>query len=181
MRALVFPVVGSTTICSAFGDPRGAGAVHHGVDICAPMNTPVLAPDSGSVRFGTDPKGGNVALVDGDGGGTWYLAHLSAFAGQNRGVDAGDVIGFVGMTGNASTTLPHTHVEAWPTGVYTNYIDPTPLLAVAQHFKTPPPGSAQPLTRGQSLAVGAGIVVFSGLLALAVLAPLPARRRSARA
>jgi len=167
VRAIVFPIVGPTTVCSPFGDPRGTGS-HHGIDICAPMGTPVLAPDSGDVRFGTDPKGGIVALVDGDGGGTWYLAHLQRINGANRSVAAGDVVGFVGMTGNASTTLPHTHVEAWPTGDYTSYIDPTPLLATAQRFSKPPAGAVRPLTRGQALLVGAGVVGFSALLAWAM-------------
>jgi len=81
VRAIVFPVVGPTNICSPFGDPRGEGRTHHGIDICAPMSTPILAPDSGDVRYGEDPMGGHVALVDGDGGGTWYIAHMSAFNG----------------------------------------------------------------------------------------------------
>ena len=43
VQITIFPVVGPVTICSAFGDPRGQGRIHHGIDICAPMGTPVLA------------------------------------------------------------------------------------------------------------------------------------------
>lgn len=181
MRAAVFPVVGPTTICSAFGDPRGGGKVHHGVDICAPMSTPVLAPDDGDVRFGEDPMGGHVALVDADSGGTWYLAHLSAFAGVNRQVSAGEVVGYVGMSGNASTTLPHTHVEAWPTGVYTTYIDPTPILLLARHYKAPPVVASPPMRVGRAVAYAAAILAASALAAYALHPKqVRARRYTAR-
>lgn len=139
---VVFPVVGPTTICSAYGDPRAHGP-HHGVDICAPMKTPVLAAASGSVRYGQDPMGGNVALVDVSGSdAVIYNAHLYAFVGENRYVAAGEVIGLVGMTGNAATTLPHLHIELWPTGDYKQPANPTAQLAAATHYATPPNVSA---------------------------------------
>ena len=127
MQVIVFPLATPKfTYCSVFGDPRGTGT-HMGDDICAPMGTPVLAVNNGVVSFGTDPKGGTVALLRADSGGTFYYAHLSATAGDSgRQVEPGDVIGYVGMSGNAATTLPHLHFEMWPTGAYTSAIDPMP-------------------------------------------------------
>jgi murein DD-endopeptidase MepM/ murein hydrolase activator NlpD len=161
----VFPVAGSTTICSAFGDPRAGGGTHHGVDICAPMGAPVLAAASGSVRYGQDPMGGNVALVTLPGGQTLYNAHLSAFVGTARQVSAGDVIGLVGMTGNASTTLPHLHFEIWETNSYQSYINPTAELAGAVHYRYQP----QKIGIAGVLAVGAGLIAGAYLLGRVIL------------
>jgi murein DD-endopeptidase MepM/ murein hydrolase activator NlpD len=183
MRALVFPVVGPTTICSAFGDPRQGGTTtHHGIDVCAPMYTPVLAPDNGEVRFGTDPMGGNVALVDATSGGTWYLAHLSSYNGENRPVQAADVVGYIGESGNAAGTVPHVHVEAWPDGTYTSYIDPTAMLAAATHYAVPPRGLAHTpsrLSTAQAVAVAAAILAAAAYAA-SRLAPPRTRAASRR-
>lgn len=183
MQIVVFPLaVAKYTICSAFGDPRGNGTTHHGVDLCAPMGTPVLAVNNGVVRFGTDPKGGTVALLAADSGGTFYNAHLSGTEGvSGRRVEPGDIIGYVGMSGNAATTLPHLHFEAWPTGVYTTYIDPTPMLATAQRFTSPPGAAPGPMSTREAVGVAIGIVVAAGVLAFALSPPSkPARRSSAR-
>jgi len=84
------------------------------------------------------------------------------------------------MSGNAATTLPHAHVEAWPTGVYTSYIDPTPLIVVAQHFKSPPTGSVAPLSRGKQVVLAAGVVALAVAIAYAMRLPSqPARTRRA--
>jgi len=182
MRVIVYPVVGKTTVCSPYGDPRGTG-IHHGIDLCAPMGTPVLAVDNGVVRFGSDPKGGTVALLDSDTGGTAYFAHLSATVGDNgRDVEPGDVIGRVGMTGNAATTLPHLHFELWSTtNDYMTYYDPTSLLSTAQHFATPPSGPLPPLSRSKQLVLAAGIVALAGGIAYAISrSNEPARSSRAR-
>jgi|SRR5208337_741500 len=174
MQVVVYPVVGKTTVCSPYGDPRGEVSTHHGIDLCAPMGTPVLAVDNGEVRYGTDPKGGNVALLDSDSGGTAYYAHLSRFEGSNRSVEPGDVLGYVGMSGNAATTLPHLHFELWrATNNYLTYYDPTPLINVAQRFKAPPVASVPRLSNGKAIVYGVGIVTFAGLIAYAVSGRLP--------
>jgi len=175
VQVLVYPVVGKTTVCSPYGDPRGEGRTHHGIDLCAPMAIPVLAVDSGEVRYGTDPMGGNVALLDSDSGGTAYYAHLSQFAGSNRSVDPGEVLGYVGMSGNAATTVPHLHFELWQTtNDYLTYYDPTALINAARHFATPP-ALSRSLSTGKAVVVAVGIVGLAALLALAVR-PSPNRR-----
>jgi hypothetical protein len=127
----VYPVSGGAKIISGYG-PRGA-SFHYGVDLGAPMGRAVLACVNGAVRFGTDVKGGNVAIVTAADGVAFYYAHLSGFEGSARAVQAGDVIGFVGMTGNAKTTVPHVHFEIWPLGTYTpTPPDPTPFLQTAK-------------------------------------------------
>jgi hypothetical protein len=126
-----YPVTGSAKTISGYG-PRGS-SFHYGVDLGAPAGRAVVACVTGSVRYGTDAKGGNVAIVTSTDGTAFYYAHLSAFEGSARKVSAGDVIGFVGMTGNAATTVPHLHFELWPTGSYTpTPPDPTPFLQTAK-------------------------------------------------
>lgn len=109
---------------SAFADEFGK---HRGTDIFAPVGTPVVAVDAGAVRFGTDPLGGNVANLTTPDGTRYYYAHLSRFNGADRSINAGDVLGYVGNTGNAAHTSSHLHFEIHPKGG--DAIDPYPLLA----------------------------------------------------
>lgn len=103
------------------------GASHPlGIDVAAPYGTPVLAASGGTVTFaGGDPccsYGYHVIVSDGNGYETVY-AHLSEFnssvwEAQGGRVNAGDVIGYIGMTGR--TTGPHVHFEIRRNGVYQN-------------------------------------------------------------
>ena len=121
-----FPVKGknSQAIASFFGDPRDGGTrEHHGVDIFAPRHTPVLAPSNASVtRVGEGDIGGRyIWLYDSKRSMYLYFAHLETQE-VSRGamVEAGQLIGTVGNTGNARTTPPHLHF-----GIYSNGpIDP---------------------------------------------------------
>jgi murein DD-endopeptidase MepM/ murein hydrolase activator NlpD len=175
----IFPVADATTAnCGPYG-MRGS-QMHYGVDLCAPTGTPLLAVDDGRVHFGIDPKGGNVAILHAQDGVAYYYAHLQRFEGVDRQVQAGDVIGYVDMTGNAASTVPHVHFEAWPSGNY----ERTPPDPTAQLFAAPL--RLQSATRpraspdlGGAIATGAIIVSFSGLLALAIRArPLHVQRRA---
>ena len=133
--ALSFPVAGRdvSSVRSYFRDPRDGGRrEHHGVDIFAPRDTPVLAASSGLVTsVGTNRLGGNVVWVwDPARRQSQYYAHLSRQS-VNTGerVDAGDVIGYVGNTGNARGTPPHLHF-----GIYAfreGPIDPLPFVSGA--------------------------------------------------
>ena len=104
--------------------------VHTGVDWAAPSGTPVTAAFSGEI-VAAGPGGGYGNLLKiGHGGGreTWY-AHLSAFAegiAPGRAVNAGDLVGYVGTTGNS--TGPHLHFELRVAGA------PTDPLAAATAF-----------------------------------------------
>ena len=130
--ALTFPVSGrtSTAVQSFFLDPRDNNRrEHHGIDIFAPRNTPVLAAADGVVsHVGTSNLGGNIVWVwDPRRGQSHYYAHLErqAVSAGDR-VTAGDVVGYVGNTGNARTTPPHLHFGIYRRGE--GPIDPLPFV-----------------------------------------------------
>lgn len=130
LASLGFPVNGLSlaAVQSVFGDPRDAGRRdHHGIDIFAPRGTPVVAAVDGRVRVDTGNRGGNVIwLTPADGRRRrLYYAHLHDWAVDNGAqVRAGDVIGYVGNTGNARTTPPHLHFGVYDRGP----VDPFPFL-----------------------------------------------------
>jgi murein DD-endopeptidase MepM/ murein hydrolase activator NlpD len=134
--ALGFPVAGrsSTAVQSYFRDPREGGRrEHHGVDIFAPRDTPVLAASGGLVSsVSTTNLGGHVVWVwDARRRQSHYYAHLSRQAVRpGEIVQAGDVIGYVGNTGNARTTPPHLHFGIYAMGA--GPIDPLPFVQGAK-------------------------------------------------
>lgn len=116
-------------ISDTWGADRSAGRKHEGQDIFAPYGTPVYSATSGVVlRIVEEGIGGKTVSVIGDGGRTYYYAHLSAFAG---GLSVGDevtretVLGYVGNTGNARFSRPHLHFAVYGRN---GGIDPLPLL-----------------------------------------------------
>jgi murein DD-endopeptidase MepM/ murein hydrolase activator NlpD len=120
----VFPVSGPHTFTDTFGAPRMTGTpfahTHQGADVFAPQGTPLVACERGVlIRIGTDLLGGTKLWLVGASGTRYYYAHLSAFAAgvvEGKVVQAGDVVGYVGNTGNAATTPAHLHFEAHPGG-----------------------------------------------------------------
>ena len=108
------PVDGPVTVNDNFGiwhdHGKDGGHVHQGVDMGASTGTPIVAPFDGNAIANPSEEGGNAVEVYGAGGYA-YNAHLSAY-GKLGAVKAGDVIGYVGMTGNA--TGPHLHFEWHP-------------------------------------------------------------------
>jgi peptidoglycan LD-endopeptidase LytH len=101
-----------------FGFPR-VGHTHQGNDIFAPEGTPIRAPFPGRAEEGYDGLGGIVVHVysSQNGGDYVYNAHLSRHAGVDGDfVRPGDLIGYVGDTGNAQGTSPHDHFEYHPGG-----------------------------------------------------------------
>lgn len=143
--SLAFPVPGLSleAIHSTFGAPRDAGRRdHHGVDIFAAHGTPVVAAVDGIVTTRTSNLGGQVIwLRDRRTGRNVYYAHLSGWAvADGADVKIGDVIGFVGNTGNARTTPPHLHFGVYERGP----ADPYPFLQ-------PPDRPAAALTASMEL------------------------------
>lgn len=134
--ALGFPVAGrsSTAVQSFFRDPRDGGTrEHHGVDIFAPRDTPVLAASGGVVSsVATTRLGGHVVWIwDAGRRQSHYYAHLSKQAVRvGEVVEAGEVIGYVGNTGNARSTPPHLHFGIYAMG--DGPIDPLPFVLGAQ-------------------------------------------------
>lgn len=115
--SLRIPVAGvqSLAVVSPWGASRDGGArTHKGIDIFAPVGTPVVAPRPGVVtgRYTGQTAGKHVWLIDDNDRYGYLFLHLSAFAdGVGRGtrVAAGDTLGFVGKTGNATYTPGHLH------------------------------------------------------------------------
>ncbi|HEV8572118.1 MAG TPA: peptidoglycan DD-metalloendopeptidase family protein [Actinomycetota bacterium] len=111
------PVDAPRSYIEDFGFPR-VGHTHQGNDIFAPSGTPIRAPFNGTAREGSGGLGGLSVYVDADANADYvYNAHLSRFAGVNgQHVTKGQLIGYVGQTGNAATTPPHDHFEYHPGG-----------------------------------------------------------------
>jgi murein DD-endopeptidase MepM/ murein hydrolase activator NlpD len=113
--SLAFPIAGldMNSVISWFGAPRDGGSRRHeGIDIIAPRGTEVVAPVRAYVRrLGVSERGGNVVgLMDEKRKLYIYYAHLDTQAVQSgQWVEPGDVLGTVGNTGNAITTIPHLH------------------------------------------------------------------------
>jgi murein DD-endopeptidase MepM/ murein hydrolase activator NlpD len=120
------PLWGRGYYSSSFGAyrPGPPAHAHAGNDIVAPYGTPILAPFDGRAEVVTSALGGLGVKVFGTDGYV-YNAHLSAY-GNLGDVKVGDVIGFVGNSGNAQFTVPHDHFE-WHPGDGPA-VDPFPYL-----------------------------------------------------
>ena len=137
-RGYVFPVVGHVAFGDTFGAARGdvSGGWHHGDDVFAPLGTPVVAVAHGVVfSVGWEKLGGWRLWLRDDVGNEFYYAHLSAYSSlavNGAIVNAGDVLGFVGDTGDAEGTPSHLHFEVHPVGLlgrgYDGAVDPTRYL-----------------------------------------------------
>jgi murein DD-endopeptidase MepM/ murein hydrolase activator NlpD len=80
----------------------------------SPLGTPLVAVVAGYAQFKTNTLGGNTIGLQGADGNSYYYAHLSSWEGQSRTVQAGDVIGYVGHTGDSPAN--HLHFEIHPGG-----------------------------------------------------------------
>ena len=114
-RSLLIPVRGleAENLTSSFDDARGSRR-HEAIDILAPRGTDVLAVEDGKVAklFTSDAGGLTVYQMDPSETFIYYYAHLNGYApGLKEGaiLRKGDVIGFVGTTGNAPKNTPHLH------------------------------------------------------------------------
>lgn len=116
-RDLLVPVEGvdDDDLDDHFADPRGDGRYHFAIDILAPHGTPVVAVEDGRItKLYLSNGGGGIAIYQFDSSQTfgYYYAHLDRYAaGLEEGdlVRKGEVIGYVGMTGNAPPGTPHLH------------------------------------------------------------------------
>lgn len=125
---MVCPVDGASTFRDSWGEPRPGGRGHTGVDMMAPTGTPLVAIENGVIyNVSWHYAGGNGLYIEGDSGDSWYYAHLDGFApGITSGtrVAAGQLVGYVGETGNAAG--PHLHLaHILPSG---QYINPYPVV-----------------------------------------------------
>ena len=140
-RDLLIPVDGATAnrLADTFNDSRAIGRRHDAIDIMAPRGTEVRAVDDGSIAKLFTSKAGGLTIYQFDPTQTfsYYYAHLDRYGtglAERQSVKRGQVLGYVGSTGNASETAPHLHFaiarlgtdRAWWKG---DPINPYPLLA----------------------------------------------------
>ena len=126
-----FPVAGMADYHDDWWEPRFGPPfhLHQGTDIFGGRGTPVRAPYAGVVRFeegGLGGKGAYVTLADGT---FYYMAHLDGFAknlSNGKAVKQGDVVGYLGDSGNALGGSPHVHFEIHPRGGAA--VNPKPIL-----------------------------------------------------
>jgi hypothetical protein len=147
---LVFPVAGPTTYVDDFGQPRGGGT-HEGNDLMAAKRTPVVAVEPGKVKFWTtSASAGCMLYLYGDSGTTYQYIHLNndlTLKNDNRGrcvpgvsyarglkngarVQAGQMVGYVGDSGDANGIASHLHFEVHPNDGAA--VSPYPYLQSAQ-------------------------------------------------
>lgn len=108
------PVNGLNAFGDTWGAARPGGRRHQGVDLMSPHGTPIVAVVAGTVRNHTSERGGNLVTLAGIDGNRYFYGHLSSWEGGSRQVSAGEVIGYVGRTGQ--TTANHLHFEIHPGG-----------------------------------------------------------------
>lgn len=139
VRDLLVPVQGASAanILDTFHEGRD-GRQHEAVDIMAPRGTPVLATADGMIEKLFHSQRGGITIYEFDASRTWcyYYAHLDRYAAgiaEGMTVSKGQVIGYVGSTGDASAEAPHLHfaifcldpTKRWWQGTA---IDPYPIL-----------------------------------------------------
>ena len=140
-RNVALPVQGvdASQLRDNFSEMRG-GRVHEAIDILAPRGTPVLAVDDGVVQklFTSVPGGLTIYEFDRDGAYCYYYAHLDRYADglkEGASVKRGQVIGYVGTTGNAPPGTPHLHFTIFKLGPEKEWwkgtaVNPFPLWAL---------------------------------------------------
>lgn len=133
--ALQMPVVGVRPydLTNSWGNPRDGGKrKHKGIDIFAPKGTAIVAVADGIISYlGEQPKGGNCLWLTTEDGASFYYAHLDRWAAglyEGMEVRSGELLGYVGNTGNAKYTPSHLHF-----GVNENdeMVNPYPILTRA--------------------------------------------------
>jgi peptidoglycan LD-endopeptidase LytH len=133
-RLLRMPVVGvrATDLDDSWGNPRSGGRKHKGIDIFAPKGTPLVAVADGIVSYiGDQSKGGHCLWLTTEDGTSFYYAHLDRWAAglyEGMEVKSGDLLGFVGNTGNAISTPPHLHFQVSDND---ETVNPYPILVRA--------------------------------------------------
>ena len=108
-------------IIDTFAQTREGSKHHEAVDIMAPRGTPVVAVDSGTIRklFLSKPGGVTIYQFDSNEIYCYYYAHLDRYAAgltEGKSVQRGELIGYVGSTGNASARAPHLHFAIFRLG-----------------------------------------------------------------
>jgi murein DD-endopeptidase MepM/ murein hydrolase activator NlpD len=138
--SLLIPVGGAkfAQIQDTYSQPRGSERMHEALDILAPIGTPVYAVADGKIAklFTSKPGGLTIYQFDPSEKYSYYYAHLDHYATalkEGQQVKRGDLIGYVGATGNADPSAPHLHFAMFELGPEKNWwqgkpVNPYPLL-----------------------------------------------------
>jgi hypothetical protein len=178
----LFPVSGGAGYADTYGANRSdiRDGWHHGDDLFAPLGAPVIAVADGTLSLvGWEKLGGWRLWLTDARGNQFYYAHLAGYSPQalhHRRVHAGEVLGFLGRTGDAFTTEPHLHFEIHPVGLlrlgYDGAVDPTTYLRdwhVVQARQVPRPALPRRVPAGvpghEARVVWAELVAARGLSA----------------
>lgn len=133
-NSLAIPVarVQARELQDTWGASRSRGRLHEGIDIMAPRGTKVFSATEGLIAdLRNNNLGGKVVWILGPGGSWHYYAHLD---GHKRGLKVGDavkkgqLIGYVGNSGNARHTAPHLHYGIYLQGKGRGVVNPYPYL-----------------------------------------------------
>jgi Peptidase family M23 len=177
-KPIVFPLIGKAQLTSSWGDPRANGR-HAGEDIIAPRRTPVVAAESGRVKWWRSSyRAGCMLYLYGESGTTYVYIHLNNdrtlkndnsagcnqdvtfVAGDGAKVEAGELIAWNGDSGDADGN-PHLHFEVHPGNG--SDVDPVPYLkAATKHLFPARVGDRFSLgLRGALVAAGDGSLELS--------------------
>jgi murein DD-endopeptidase MepM/ murein hydrolase activator NlpD len=133
-RKLLIPVEGITsdTLVRSYHDARSGGRLHEALDIIAPRNTPVVAVEDGTIAKLFISKAGGLTVYQFDPGQqySYYYAHLERYAdGLKEGdrIHRGQVLGFVGTSGNAPKETPHLHFAVYRLTAERHWWEGTPI------------------------------------------------------
>jgi peptidoglycan LD-endopeptidase LytH len=148
----VYPVYGATSSFDTYGNAKEDNAYQHGIDIFGGLGQPIVAAASGTLyAVGWNHASGNRLWLRDRQGNQFLYAHLSAFsnlAANGAHVRAGQVIGFMGDTGNSGGLATHLHFEVHPVSMlflgFDGAVDPSPYLASWRHIAS----IAFPVTTG---------------------------------
>lgn len=126
----ICPVGGPSWFLNTWGAPRSGGRTHKGVDMMGPRGTPLVAVGGGIVRKSYGALGGNIVWLYADHGVNYFYAHLDGYPGglvDGQWVAKGQVIGYMGDTGNPRSGSYHLHFGIYPGGI--TAVNPYPTVA----------------------------------------------------
>jgi murein DD-endopeptidase MepM/ murein hydrolase activator NlpD len=126
----ICPVAGPTYFLNTWGAPRSGGRTHKGVDMMGSRGTPLVAVGSGVVRKSYGSLGGNIIWLYADHGVNYFYAHLDGYPSglaDGQWVQQGQVVGYMGDTGNPAPGAFHLHFGIYPGGF--TAVNPYPTVA----------------------------------------------------
>lgn len=125
----ICPIDGPTWFLDTWGAPRSGGRTHKGTDMFSPRGTPLVAVGDGIVRKSYGNLGGYIVWLYADHGVNYFYAHLDSYPSglaDGQRVSRGQVIGYVGDTGNPPIGAYHLHFGIYPAGI--TAVNPYPTV-----------------------------------------------------